>query len=71
MIDTTTTFDQWNRQETERIAALSGVDVAKLVRKARKGGLFCFMVYDEYVDYCTDNNLTPEPMFDNTTKERK
>lgn len=57
------TFDQWNREETSRIVAREGADVAKLVRKARKGGMWRYMAYADYTDYCTDNNLTPEPMF--------
>lgn len=56
------TFDQWNREETNRIVAREGADVAKLVRKARKGGIWRYMAYGDYVDYCTENNLQAEGM---------
>ena len=56
------TFDEWNRQEIKRITAREDADVAKLVRKARKGDLFRFMAYDDYVEYCEANGITPEPL---------
>ena len=56
------TFDQWNREETKRIAEREGADVAKLVRKARKGGMFRYMAYADYVEYCESNGLVPEPL---------
>jgi len=57
------TFDQWNRQETNRIASQSDSDTAKNVKKARSGGLWRFMAYDDYVAYCEQHDITPEPLF--------
>jgi hypothetical protein len=54
------TFDDWNRQETKRITEREGADVAKLVRKARKGGMFRFMAYADYVEFCEANGIVPE-----------
>jgi hypothetical protein len=56
------TFDDWNRQETKRITEREGADVAKLVRKARKGGMFRFMAYADYVEYCETHDITPEAL---------
>jgi hypothetical protein len=58
----TMTFDDWNRQETKRITEREGADVAKLVRKARKGGMFRFMAYADYVEYCETHDITPEAL---------
>lgn len=54
------TFDQWNREETQRIASREGADVAKVVRKARNSGAGKFLAYADYVDYCYANDLVPE-----------
>jgi hypothetical protein len=54
------TFDDWNRHETKRITEREGADVARLVRKARKGGMFRFMAWENYVAYCEAHDITPE-----------
>ena len=56
------TFDDWNRQETKRIAQASDSATAKHVRRARKGGLFRFMAYDDYVEFCEANGIAPEAL---------
>jgi hypothetical protein len=59
------TFDDWNRQETERLEALaSNYDPAIKghVRRARSGGLWRFMAYDDYVAYCEAHDITPEAL---------
>jgi hypothetical protein len=56
------TFDDWNRQETKRIAEASDKDTAKHVRRARKGGMFRFIAWDDYVEYCEANGIVPEAL---------
>lgn len=53
-------FDTWNRQETRKITEREHVDVARLVRKARKGYMFKMMAWDEYLEYCQRHNAKAE-----------
>ena len=54
------TFEQWNDMETKRIAEREGADVADIVRKARSGGVWRYMAYADYVEWCETNDFRPE-----------
>lgn len=54
------TFDQWNKEETRRIVEKEDKDTARLVRKARSGGMARFTLWDDYLAASQTDNFQVE-----------
>jgi hypothetical protein len=54
------TFDEWNRQETNRLCAREDKDIARHVRAARAGGLARFTLWDDYAAAASREGFTIE-----------
>ena len=54
------TFDEWNRQETNRLCASEDKATARHVRAARSGGMARWMLWNDYVAAARRDGFTME-----------